>query len=111
MAIALVEHQAGSFALEFWDKCTTLLGHQTPLYGEHSRLNGCPVSLDLDIQNLGNQGRFIGLRYLFLTGVNIVRVAFLDTLGDRLGVVVLHLKIPSRKMALCYPVSLVLGFA
>jgi len=23
-----------------------LLGHQTPLCGEHSRLNGCPVSLD-----------------------------------------------------------------
>lgn len=42
---------------------------------------------------------------------NIVRVAFLDTLGDRLGVVVLHLKIPSRKIALCYPASLVLGFA
>ncbi|WP_228390295.1 hypothetical protein, partial [Pseudomonas helleri] len=23
-----------------------LLGHQTPLWGEHSRLNECPVSLD-----------------------------------------------------------------
>ncbi|MEE4336971.1 ACP phosphodiesterase, partial [Pseudomonas alliivorans] len=23
-----------------------LFGHQTPLSGEHSRLNGCPVSLD-----------------------------------------------------------------
>ncbi|MNH31525.1 hypothetical protein D3C79_919010 [compost metagenome] len=46
MAVALVEHQAGSFALEFWGKGTTLLGHQTPLYGEHFRLNGCPESLD-----------------------------------------------------------------
>ncbi|TDV39983.1 hypothetical protein EDF87_121135, partial [Pseudomonas helmanticensis] len=27
-------------------KRTTLFGHQTPLSGEHSRLNGCPVSLD-----------------------------------------------------------------
>ncbi|WP_216597530.1 M91 family zinc metallopeptidase, partial [Pseudomonas coronafaciens] len=25
---------------------TALFGHQTPLSGEHSRLNGCPVSLD-----------------------------------------------------------------
>jgi len=23
-----------------------MLGHQTPLSGEHFRLNGCPVSLD-----------------------------------------------------------------
>ncbi|MCZ9687573.1 hypothetical protein NB845_08310, partial [Pseudomonas aeruginosa] len=34
------------FALELRGKGTTLLGHQTPLCGEHSRLNGCPVSLD-----------------------------------------------------------------
>ena len=33
-------------AFEFSGKRTTLLGHQTPLSGEHSRLNGCPVSLD-----------------------------------------------------------------
>lgn len=46
MAVALVEYQAGSFALEFWGKGTKLLGHQTPLYGEQSRLNGCPESLD-----------------------------------------------------------------
>ena len=46
MAVALVEHQAGSFPLEFRSKGTTLLGHQTPLCGEHCRLNGCPVSLD-----------------------------------------------------------------
>ena len=46
MAVALIEHQAGSFALEFWGKGTTLFGRQTPLYGEHSRLNRCPESLD-----------------------------------------------------------------
>jgi hypothetical protein len=46
MAVALVEHQAYSLALEFRDKGTALFGHQTPRSGEHSRLNGCPVSLD-----------------------------------------------------------------
>jgi hypothetical protein len=46
MAVALVEHQARRLALELRGKGTTLLGHQTPLCGEHSRLNGCPVSLD-----------------------------------------------------------------
>ncbi|WP_200902933.1 hypothetical protein, partial [Pseudomonas fluorescens] len=30
----------------FSGKDTTLLGHLTPRYGEHSRLNECPVSLD-----------------------------------------------------------------
>ncbi|WP_241806976.1 IS66 family transposase, partial [Pseudomonas putida] len=39
-------HQAGSFAFELRGKGTALLGHQTPLCGEHSRLNGCPESLD-----------------------------------------------------------------
>ncbi len=46
MAVALIEHQAGGFALEFGRKGTALLGHQTPLCGEHSRLNGCQDSLD-----------------------------------------------------------------
>ncbi|WP_224787174.1 hypothetical protein, partial [Pseudomonas fluorescens] len=40
------EHEACGLAFEFSGKGTTLLGHQTPLSGEHSRLNGCPVSLD-----------------------------------------------------------------
>ncbi|MCK6255043.1 hypothetical protein, partial [Pseudomonas fragi] len=40
------EHQTGCFALELRGKGTALLGHQTPLWGEHSRLNECPVSLD-----------------------------------------------------------------
>ncbi|MGP5476006.1 hypothetical protein, partial [Pseudomonas helleri] len=35
-----------SLAFEFSGKDTTLLGHLTPRYGEHSRLNECPVSLD-----------------------------------------------------------------
>ncbi|MEE8874995.1 hypothetical protein, partial [Pseudomonas helleri] len=39
-------HQTGCFALELRGKGTALLGHQTPLWGEHSRLNECPVSLD-----------------------------------------------------------------
>ena len=37
---------ASGFALELGRKGTALLGHQTPLYGEHSRLNGCPEALD-----------------------------------------------------------------
>jgi len=45
-AVALIEHEACGLAFEFSGKRTTLFGHQTPLSGEHSRLNGCPVSLD-----------------------------------------------------------------
>ena len=41
-----MEQQAGSASLELRGKGTTLLGHQTPRCGEHSRLNGCPYSLD-----------------------------------------------------------------
>ncbi len=37
MAVALIEHQAGGLSFELGRKGTTLLGHQTPLYGEHSR--------------------------------------------------------------------------
>lgn len=43
---ALIEHQTGGFALELGGKGTALFGHQTPLCREHSRLNGCPESLD-----------------------------------------------------------------
>ena len=46
MAIALIEHEACGLAFEFSEKGTTLFGHQAPLSGEHSRLNGCPASLD-----------------------------------------------------------------
>ena len=46
MAIALVKHQASGFTFEFGSKGTALLGHRTPIYGEHSRLNGCPESSD-----------------------------------------------------------------
>jgi hypothetical protein len=42
MVLALIEYQAGSFAFELGREGATLLGHQIPLYGEHSRLNGCP---------------------------------------------------------------------
>ncbi|WP_420917031.1 hypothetical protein, partial [Pseudomonas lundensis] len=39
-------YEVSSLAFEFSGKDTTLLGHLTPRYGEHSRLNECPVSLD-----------------------------------------------------------------
>ncbi|WP_225609919.1 hypothetical protein, partial [Pseudomonas sp. PDM02] len=39
-------HKVGSLALEFRSKGAALFGHLTPRSGEHSRLNGCPVSLD-----------------------------------------------------------------
>lgn len=45
MAIAVIENEVCGLALELSGKGTTLLGHQTPLSGEHSRLNGCPVLL------------------------------------------------------------------
>ncbi len=37
MTIALIEHRASGLLFEFRRKRTTLLGHQDPLYGEHSR--------------------------------------------------------------------------
>ncbi|WP_223497100.1 hypothetical protein, partial [Pseudomonas sp. A-RE-26] len=40
------EHEVGSLAFEFRSKGAALFGHLTPRSGEHSRLNGCPVSLD-----------------------------------------------------------------
>ena len=40
------EHEVGNLAFEFGGKGTALFGHLTPRSGEHSRLNGCPVSLD-----------------------------------------------------------------
>ncbi|WP_321838381.1 hypothetical protein, partial [Pseudomonas kulmbachensis] len=40
------KYEVGSLAFEFSGKDTALFGHLTPRYGEHSRLNGCPVSLD-----------------------------------------------------------------
>ncbi|WP_218192190.1 hypothetical protein, partial [Pseudomonas sp. Irchel s3a18] len=40
------EHEVGSLAFEFSRKGTALFGHLTPRSGEHSHLNGCPVSLD-----------------------------------------------------------------
>ncbi|GAA0249747.1 hypothetical protein GCM10009086_01770 [Pseudomonas rhodesiae] len=42
----MFEYEVSSLAFEFSGKDTTLLGHLTPRYGEHSRLNECPVSLD-----------------------------------------------------------------
>ncbi|WP_339495358.1 hypothetical protein, partial [Pseudomonas sp. EA_35y_Pfl1_P108] len=39
-------NEVGSLAFEFRGKGTALFGHLTPRSGEHSRLNGCPVSLD-----------------------------------------------------------------
>ena len=45
-AVILLEYEVGSLAFEFREKGTALFGHLTPRSGEHSRLNGCPVSLD-----------------------------------------------------------------
>ena len=45
-AVILLEYEVGSLAFEFSAKDTALFSHLTPRYGEHSRLNGCPVSLD-----------------------------------------------------------------
>lgn len=45
-AVALTEHEGCSLVFEFSGKGTTLLGHQTPLSGEHFRLNAYPESLD-----------------------------------------------------------------
>ncbi|WP_290441265.1 group II intron maturase-specific domain-containing protein, partial [Burkholderia cenocepacia] len=42
----LVEHQTGGLLFELRGKRTSLLAHQTPLHGDHSRLNQCPDSLD-----------------------------------------------------------------
>jgi len=39
MAVALIEHEACGLAFEFGGKGTTLLGHQTALSREYSRLN------------------------------------------------------------------------
>jgi hypothetical protein len=46
VTVVLLEHEVGSLAFEFSRKGTALFGHLTPRSGEHSRLNGCPVSLD-----------------------------------------------------------------
>lgn len=37
MAVPLIEHQTSGLSFEFGRKRATLLGHQTHLYGEHSR--------------------------------------------------------------------------
>ena len=46
VAVVLLEYEVGSLAFEFSRKGTALFGHLTPRSGEHSRLNGCLVSLD-----------------------------------------------------------------
>ena len=46
VAIVLLEYEVGSLAFELSGKGAALFGHLTPRSGEHSRLNGCPVSLD-----------------------------------------------------------------
>ena len=45
MAITLIQYQGGCLSFELGGKRTSLLAHQTPLYGDYSRLNGCPGSL------------------------------------------------------------------
>lgn len=59
MAVALIEHQAGGLSFELGRKGATLLGHQTPLYGEHSRpkwVSG--ISRPLHLWRLASQGIF-----------------------------------------------------
>ncbi len=46
VAVALVKHQAGSFALEFRGDGTSLSAHQTPLCGDHFCLKRCPGLVD-----------------------------------------------------------------
>lgn len=46
VAVVLFKHEVGSLAFEFSSKGAALFGHLTSRSGEHSRLNGCPVSLD-----------------------------------------------------------------
>ena len=41
MAISLIQYQACRLLFELRGKRTSLLAHQTPLHGEHSRLNWC----------------------------------------------------------------------
>lgn len=48
-----------------WSQCKTLLGHQPPLSGEHSRLSGCPESLDHH-RALSVEGEFGQESYRFL---------------------------------------------
>ncbi|WP_226941555.1 hypothetical protein, partial [Janthinobacterium violaceinigrum] len=40
------QHQACCLLFELRGKRASLLAHQTPLHGEHSRLNQCPGTLN-----------------------------------------------------------------
>jgi hypothetical protein len=40
--VALIEHDACGLAFELSEKGKAALRDETPLSGEHSRLNGCP---------------------------------------------------------------------
>ncbi|WP_206540567.1 hypothetical protein, partial [Pseudomonas weihenstephanensis] len=62
------EYEVSSLAFEFSGKDTTLLGHLTPRYGEHSRLNECPVSLDHYIAAAGDHSLDVAFRILVGTG-------------------------------------------
>lgn len=42
----MLEYEVGSLAIEFRSNGAALFGHLIPRSGEHSRLKGCPVSLD-----------------------------------------------------------------
>ncbi|MCC7716733.1 hypothetical protein [Janthinobacterium lividum] len=42
----MIQHQTCCLLFEFRGKRTSLLAHQTPLCGEHSRLNQCPGTLN-----------------------------------------------------------------
>jgi hypothetical protein len=93
MAVALVEHQTRSLTLELCGKGTTLLGHQTPLCGEHSRINECPVSL-AHYSLPGSQDRPCKRCRYVLAGKRYDRQT-LRQYWDRYG---MQLVIPLRKM-------------
>ncbi|VVG72522.1 hypothetical protein PAP18089_03518 [Pandoraea apista] len=46
VAVILINDKCSSIAFELRGKRTTLFAHQTPLHGEHFRLNECPEGLD-----------------------------------------------------------------
>lgn len=64
MAVALIEHQAGGLSFELGRKGTTLLGHQTPLYGEHSRpkwVSGISRPLQIKLRSQAETSRKVGV--------------------------------------------------
>ncbi|MBN3851376.1 hypothetical protein G3N58_31845, partial [Paraburkholderia sp. Ac-20342] len=80
------EHQTGGLLFELGGKRTTLLRHQTPLHGEHSRLNQCLVSLDhyrLDDGSANDRTKCVHLEDLDFS--NWIGLDATDPLGARIN--------------------------